>query len=77
VKQVSVVRDNALDPANLAFDKSGNLIVTSMSGNGTFIPLSLTRRIPRLLYSSHGLHSRDLVLWRIYRSAIGTSTSPL
>ena len=35
VKQLSVVRDNALDPANLAFDKSGNLIVTSMSGNGT------------------------------------------
>ena len=34
-RQLSVVRDNALDPANLAFDKSGNLIVTSMSGNGT------------------------------------------
>jgi len=35
VNRLSVVRDNALDPANLAFDKSGNLIVTSMSGNGT------------------------------------------
>ena len=34
-RQLSIVRDNALDPANLAFDKSGNLIVTSMSGNGT------------------------------------------
>jgi hypothetical protein len=34
-KQLSVVRDNVLEPANLAFDKSGNLIVTSMSGNGT------------------------------------------
>jgi hypothetical protein len=34
-KELSVVRDNVLDPANLAFDKSGNLIVTSMSGNGT------------------------------------------
>lgn len=34
-RQLSVVRDNALDPANLAFDKSGNLLVTSMSGNGT------------------------------------------
>src|SRR5206468_4723027 len=34
-RQLSIVRDNALDPANLAFDKSDNLIVTSMSGNGT------------------------------------------
>jgi hypothetical protein len=34
-KKLSIVRDNALDPANLAFDKSGNLIVTSMAGNGT------------------------------------------
>ena len=34
-RQLSIVRDNALDPANLAFDKSGNLIVTSMAGNGT------------------------------------------
>jgi len=34
-RQLSVVRDNSLDPANLAFDKSGNLMVTSTSGNGT------------------------------------------
>jgi hypothetical protein len=34
-RQLSTVRDNALDPANLAFDKAGNLIVTSTIGNGT------------------------------------------
>ena len=34
-RQLSTVRDNALDPANLAFDKAGNLIVTSMIGSGT------------------------------------------
>ena len=33
--QLSIVRDNPLDPANLAFDQSGDLIVTSMSGKGT------------------------------------------
>jgi sugar lactone lactonase YvrE len=33
--QLSTVRDNALDPANLAFDKAGNLLVTSFAGNGT------------------------------------------
>jgi sugar lactone lactonase YvrE len=34
-RQVSVVRDNPLDPVNLAFDKAGNLMVVSYSGNGT------------------------------------------
>lgn len=34
-RQLSIIRDNALDPTNLAFDKSGNLIVTSTAGNGT------------------------------------------
>lgn len=34
-RQLSTVRDNALDPANLAFDKAGNLLVTSFAGNGT------------------------------------------
>ena len=29
---IEVVRDNPLDPVNLAFDKSGNLIVMSSSG---------------------------------------------
>src|SRR5262245_13331867 len=33
--RLSTVRDNALDPANLAFDKAGNLLVTSFAGNGT------------------------------------------
>jgi sugar lactone lactonase YvrE len=33
--QLSVVRDNPLDPAQLAFDKSGNLMVISYSGDGT------------------------------------------
>jgi hypothetical protein len=34
-RQLSVVRDNPLDPVELAFDKSGNLIVISYRGNGT------------------------------------------
>lgn len=33
--QLSIVRDNPLDPVNLAFDKSGNLLVISYAGNGT------------------------------------------
>ena len=32
---LSTVRDNPLDSANLAFDKSGNLMVTSFTGSGT------------------------------------------
>ena len=34
-KQLSTVRDNPLDPINLAFDKAGNLLVVSYAGNGT------------------------------------------
>ncbi len=34
-RQLSVVRDNPLDPVQLAFDKAGNLMVVSYSGNGT------------------------------------------
>ncbi len=34
-RQLSIVRDNPLDPINLAFDKAGNLMVASYSGNGT------------------------------------------
>jgi hypothetical protein len=52
VKQLSVVRDNALDPANLAFDRSGNLIVTSMSGQGTvytFKPVAKDSEITLLM----------------------------
>ena len=37
--RLSTVRDNALDPANLAFDKAGNLLVTSFAGNGTVYTL--------------------------------------
>jgi Pectate lyase superfamily protein/SMP-30/Gluconolactonase/LRE-like region len=33
--QLSVVRDHPLDPAELAFDKQGNLIVISYAGDGT------------------------------------------
>jgi Pectate lyase superfamily protein/SMP-30/Gluconolactonase/LRE-like region len=33
--QLSIVRDNPLDPVQLAFDKSGNLLVISYQGNGT------------------------------------------
>jgi sugar lactone lactonase YvrE len=34
-RRLSVVRDNPIDPVNLAFDKSGNLLVVSYEGNGT------------------------------------------
>lgn len=34
-RQVSTVRDNTLEPTNLAFDKAGNLLVTSTLGSGT------------------------------------------
>jgi hypothetical protein len=34
-RQLSTVRDNPLDPVNLAFDKAGNLMVTSLTGAGT------------------------------------------
>jgi sugar lactone lactonase YvrE len=33
--RLSIVRDNPLDPVQLAFDKSGNLIVVSYAGKGT------------------------------------------
>jgi sugar lactone lactonase YvrE len=33
--RVSTVRDNPLDPVNLAFDRSGNLMVVSYAGKGT------------------------------------------
>ena len=33
--RLGVVRDNPLDPVQLAFDKSGNLIVVSYAGKGT------------------------------------------
>ena len=34
-RQISTVRDNPLDPVNLAFDKAGNLLVVSYDGAGT------------------------------------------
>jgi sugar lactone lactonase YvrE len=34
-RQLAVVRDNPLDPVNLAFDQAGNLMVVSYSGDGT------------------------------------------
>ncbi len=34
-KEAVVVRDNPLDPVNLAFDKAGDLLVVSYGGNGT------------------------------------------
>lgn len=33
--ELTVVRDNPLDPVELAFDKAGDLMVTSFTGNGT------------------------------------------
>ena len=34
-QQLSIVRENSFDPVQLAFDKSGNLIVVSYAGQGT------------------------------------------
>jgi sugar lactone lactonase YvrE len=34
-KRLSIVRDTPLEPVNLAFDKSGNLMVVSFAGKGT------------------------------------------
>lgn len=34
-KEAVIVRDNPLDPVNLAFDQSGDLLVVSYGGNGT------------------------------------------
>jgi sugar lactone lactonase YvrE len=34
-RQLSTVRDNPLDPTNLAFDQAGNLMVISYAGSGT------------------------------------------
>jgi hypothetical protein len=34
-RQLTVVRENSLDPVQIAFDKSGNLIVVSYAGQGT------------------------------------------
>jgi hypothetical protein len=39
-RRLSVVRDNPLDPVELAFDKSGNLIVVSYEGNGIVYTLA-------------------------------------
>jgi len=33
-KQLATVRDNPLDPVNLAIDKAGDVMVTSLAGNG-------------------------------------------
>lgn len=44
-RQLSTVRDNALDPINLAFDKAGNLLVVSYAGNGTVYTLVDIRAI--------------------------------
>ena len=38
-RHLSTVRDNPLDPINLAFDKAGNLMVVSYTGNGTVYAL--------------------------------------
>ncbi len=38
-RQLSTVRDNPLDPINLAFDRAGNLMVASYTGNGTVYAL--------------------------------------
>jgi len=38
-RQASTVRDEPLDPVNLAFDRAGNLMVVSYAGNGTVYAL--------------------------------------
>ncbi len=38
-RRLEVVRDNPIDPANLFFDRSDNLMVVSYAGNGTVYSL--------------------------------------
>jgi sugar lactone lactonase YvrE len=38
-KRLEVVRDNPIDPANLFFDRSDNLMIVSYAGNGTVYSL--------------------------------------
>ena len=40
IHQLSIVRDNPLDPVQLAFDKAGDLMVISYSGDGTVYSFS-------------------------------------
>ena len=44
-RELSTVRDNPLDPINLAFDRAGNLMVISYAGNGTVYFSSPARRM--------------------------------
>ena len=79
-RELSTVRDNALDPANLALDKAGNLLVTSFAGNGTvytFRPESTDAAITVL--KAAPLEARpDAVAylpasdWRVNRQALTT-----
>jgi len=50
--RLSIIRDNPLDPVELAFDKAGNLLVVSSAGNGTvysFKPDSPDDRIKQIV----------------------------
>ena len=49
-KDLTIVRDNPLDPVNLVFDKAGNLIVVSSGGTGW--PCILSGRTGRRIRSS-------------------------
>jgi sugar lactone lactonase YvrE len=47
-----VVRDNPLDPVQLAFDKSGNLMVISYEGKALFTPLNQAATLIRSRFCS-------------------------
>jgi sugar lactone lactonase YvrE len=78
-RRLSTVRDNPLDPVNLAFDKSGNLMVVSYSGKGTVYALrpdshedEVSLLAPQDVVARPGLVAIVAASdWRLNRGALG------
>lgn len=78
-RQLSIVRDDAIDPVNLAFDRAGNLMVVSYAGSGTVYAFNpreadgeLAVLTPQPIASQPGmtawLSTSD---WRVRRAFLG------
>jgi sugar lactone lactonase YvrE len=64
-REISTVRDNPLDPVQLFFDKSGDLIVISYAGKGsvyTFNPESADDEITLLKAEPAGVHPQMMAM---------------
>jgi sugar lactone lactonase YvrE len=79
-RQLATVRDGPLDPVNLAFDRAGNLMVVSSSGDGTiysFRPATSGQEIT-LLKAEPAVPRPGLTVvlptsdWHLQRDASGT-----